>query len=324
MMRKWVLLSCVLFLGSAGNSEATPLDPPDIVYVDGLPCNSLCQSYMAWSRQSLSIQAQRAAGQPPQVLPKALVHREIAIRGQRAKPAAHARVVRQGAANSRQAAPNSDKMPHARLAGLAADSKPTQAKNVDPQPAASAANTSEPAQTRIADSHPTADAAAASTTRTPRDLVMAATAVAERLTVAAAVLAPEPEVDNSDRADHQETVSPGDADMTASVSAIDPDFLVALVMARPEIRSVSDLANKNIAIDGEPSASNGNVRTGIVAAGAAEVQLSKGEAKAIDRLIGGEVPAAVLTLVSAEAAEAFPDIAGFRIFRIPLSPKARL
>jgi hypothetical protein len=41
-------------------------------------------------------------------------------------------------------------------------------------------------------------------------------------------------------------------------------------------------------------------------------------------LIDGEVPAAVLTLVSPEAAEAFPDIAGFRIFRIPLSPKARL
>jgi hypothetical protein len=107
---------------------------------------------------------------------------------------------------------------------------------------------------------------------------MAATAVAERLTVAAAVLAPEPKVDNSDRADHRETVSPGDADMTASVSAIDPDFLVALVMARPEIGSVSDLANKNIAIDGEPSASNGNVRTAIVAAGAAEVQLAKGSA----------------------------------------------
>jgi hypothetical protein len=302
MTRKWVLLSCVLFLGSAGNSEATPLESPDIVYIGGLPCNSLCQSYMAWSRQSSSIQAQRAAGQPLQVLPKALVHREIAIRGQRAKPAAHARVVRQGAANSRQAAPTSDEMPHARLAGLAADSEPTQAKNVDLQPARSAA----------------------STTRTPRDLVMAATAVAERLTVAAAVLVPEPKVDNSDRADHRETVSPGDADMTASVSAIDPDFLVALVMARPEIGSVSDLANKNIAIDGEPSASNGNVRTAIVAAGAAEVQLSQGEAKAIDRLIGGEVPAAVLTLVSAEAAEAFPDIAGFRIFRIPLSPKARL
>ncbi len=112
--------------------------------------------------------------------------------------------------------------------------------------------------------------------------------------------------------------------MTASAAAIDPDLLVALVMARPEMKSVSDLANKDIAMDGEPSASNGSVRTAIVAAGAAEVQLSKGEAKAIDRLIAGEVPAAVLTLVSPEAAEAFPDIAGFRIFRIPLSPKARL
>ena len=47
----------------------------------------------------------------------------------------------------------------------------------------------------------------------------------------------------------------------------------------------------------------------------------------IDRLIRGEVPAAVLTLVSPEAAEWFPDIPGYKVFRIPLSPdpsKARL
>ena len=191
MTRRWVLLSCVLLLGSAENLEATPLDSPDIVYIDGLPCNSLCQSYMALSRQSSSAQP----------LPKAVIHREMAIRGES---------------------------------------------------------------------------------------------------------------------------SPRDANMAASAAAIDPDLLVALVMARPEMKSISDLANKNVAIDGEPSASNGSVRAAIVAAGAAEAQLSKGEAKAIDRLIAGEVPAAVLTLVSPEAAEAFPDIAGFRIFRIPLSPKARL
>jgi hypothetical protein len=293
-----------------------------------LPCNSLCQSYMAWSRQSSSMQTHPEAGQTQRVLPKAVVRREIAIRGERSKPAAHVRVARQGAANSRQAASNSTEMPSARLAALqprdnaAADSGPAQAKVVDPQPAAGAANTSEPAQPRIADSHPTDAAAAVSNTRTPRDQVTAATAIAERMTVAAA--APEPKADTSDRIDHQDTASPGDADMTASAWAIDPDLLVALVMARPEIKSVSDLANKNVAIDGEPSASNGSVRIAIAAAGAAEVQLSKGEAKAIDRLIGGEVPAAVLTLVSPEAAEGFPDVAGFRIFRIPLSPKARL
>jgi hypothetical protein len=332
MTKRWVLLSCVLFLGSTGNLAATPLDSLDIVYVNGLPCNSLCQSYMAWSRQSSSTAAQAISAQP---LPKAVVRREMAIRGERSRAAADARVAKQGAANSRQAAPNSNEMPRARLAGLqpkdagpqpkgnaAADSEPTQAKNVDPRPAAGAANTSEAAQARIADTHPTDDAAAASNARTLRNQVTAATAVAERITVATA--APEPKADNADRSHRGETVPPRDADMTASAAAIDPDLLVALVMARPEMKSVSDLANKNIAIDGEPSASNGSVRTAIVAAGAAEVQLSKGEAKAIDRLIAGEVPAAVLTLVSPEAAEAFPDIAGFRIFRIPLSPKAPL
>jgi hypothetical protein len=328
MTRKRVLLSCVLLLGSAGNLEATPLDSPDVVYVDGLPCNSLCQSYMAWSHQSLLIAAQQAPGQPLQVLPKAVARREMAIRGERSKPAAHARVAKQGAANSREAAPNYNEMPSAKLAGLqprdnaAADSEPAQARNVDPRPAVSAANTSQPAQARIADSHPADDAAAASKTRTLRDQLTAATVVAERITVATA--APEPDADNTDRSDRAETVPPRDANVTASAPAIDPDLLVALVMARPEIKSVSDLANKNIAMDGEPSSSDDSVSTAIVAAGAAEVQLSKGEAKAIDRLIDGEVPAAVLTLVSPEAAEAFPDIAGFRIFRIPLSPKARL
>jgi hypothetical protein len=327
-MRKRVLLSCVLLLGSAGNLEATPLDSPDIVYVDGLPCNSLCQSYMAWSRQSSAVAAQQAPGQPLQVQPKAVARREMSIRGERSKPAAHARVAKQGAANSRQSAPNSNEMPRTKLAGLqprdnaAPDSEPTQARNVDPQPAAGAANTSQPAQARIADSHPADDAVAASKTRTLRDQLTAATVVAERITVATA--APEPKADNTDRSDRAKTVPPRDADVTASAPAIDPDLLVALVMARPEIKSASDLANKNIAMDGEPSSSDVSVRTAIVAAGAAEVQLSKGEAKAIDRLIDGEVPAAVLTLVSPEAAEAFPDIAGFRIFRIPLSPKARL
>jgi hypothetical protein len=65
-----------------------------------------------------------------------------------------------------------------------------------------------------------------------------------------------------------------------------------------------------------------SVRTAIAAAGAAEVQVSKGQTTAINRVASGEVPAAVLALVSAEAAEAFPEIAGFRIFRVPLSPRA--
>jgi TRAP-type uncharacterized transport system substrate-binding protein len=98
-------------------------------------------------------------------------------------------------------------------------------------------------------------------------------------------------------------------------------------MAAPEIKSVSDLANKKIAVDDKQSAYSASVRTAIAAAGAAEVQLSEGQTKAAERLVNGEVPAAVLALVSPEAADGFPEIAGYKIFRIPLSPgasKARL
>jgi TRAP-type uncharacterized transport system substrate-binding protein len=98
-------------------------------------------------------------------------------------------------------------------------------------------------------------------------------------------------------------------------------------MARPEIKSVSDLTGKDVAIEDRQSASSASIRTAIAAAGAVEVRLNEGHTKTIDRLIAGEVPAAILTLVSPEAAEWFPDIAGYRIFRIPLSPgslKARL
>ncbi len=162
------------------------------------------------------------------------------------------------------------------------------------------------------------DAVASSNTRTIQEQVTVATAVAEQVTVAA----PEQKAINKDRSNQAETGLRGDAEKTAAASPDRTDYLAVLLIARLEIKSVSDLTGKIIAIDERHSASIGNVRTGIVAAGAAEVQLSDGQTKAINRLISGEVPAAVLALVSPEAAERFPEIAGFRIFRIPLSPSS--
>ena len=54
MLKKWILLTSILSLCSSGTLQANPLDLPDIVYIDGQPCNSACQSYMAWSAQALS------------------------------------------------------------------------------------------------------------------------------------------------------------------------------------------------------------------------------------------------------------------------------
>ena len=49
-------------------------------------------------------------------------------------------------------------------------------------------------------------------------------------------------------------------------------------------------------------------------------QLSVADASPLDRLISGDVQAAVLKLVSPDAAEAFPEIKGFKVLRVPLAP----
>jgi hypothetical protein len=188
------------------------------------------------------------------------------------------------------------------------------------QPAGNAAADSDATRANTTDSRATDGAVPSSTTRTIQEQVAAATAVAERMTVAILVPAPEPKANDKDRSDHSETLLHRDAEKTAPAQPNKTELLVYLLMARPEIKSVSDLTSRIIAIDGH-SASNGDVRIAIAAAGASEVQLSNSQTKAIDRVISGEVSAAVLTLVSPEAAEGFPEIAGFKIFRIPLSPR---
>ena len=115
---------------------------------------------------------------------------------------------------------------------------------------------------------------------------------------------------------------PSDDAKTVTVRPQDTDLLVAVLMAHPDIGSVSDLSRKTIAIDERYSATSSSIRTAIVAAGAPEVQVSEEQTAAIKRLTNGEVPAAVVALVSPDAAEVFPEIAGFRIFRVPLSPNS--
>lgn len=185
-----------------------------------------------------------------------------------------------------------------------------------------AAADSDTTRAGIADSHPRGGAVANSNTRTIQEQVAATTAVAEQITAATPVPAPKQKANNTDRSGHAETMLRGDAEKTAAASPSNTDHLVALLIARPEIKAVSDLTSKIVAIDDRHSASNDRVQAAIAAAGATEVQLSESQTKAINRLISGEVPAAVLALVSAEAAEGFPEVAGFKIFRIQLSPRS--
>src|SRR6266481_563321 len=160
MSKSWMMLTCMLSLGSVGTSQAHPLDSPDIVYIDGLPCNSACQSYMAWSRQTSSMSGQRAPTQLSQSLANAVIHRATGVGGRRLKPAAPARI-------AKQAVPIPREMPRAKIAAL--------------QPADNAAAKSDAPPDK-------ASAAASSSTRTIQEQVAAATALAEHVT--AATMAP--------------------------------------------------------------------------------------------------------------------------------------
>jgi len=280
---KWIVLTCLLFLGSMGISQATPPDSPDTVYIGGLPCNSLCQSYMAWSRAASTSMLRSSNG---------VFRSTTAMRRERSKPAVHARL-------AKQAIP----MPQARLAEL--------------PPASNPAIVPDRSQSKISD--PSTAGRATANTRTIQEQVVAATTLAQRVTAASS---PEQKANNTDHSDRTESRQLGDSEKIEPAPARNIDLLVALLITRPEIKSVSDLAGKDIAIEDKQSTSVGSVRSAIAAAGATEIQLSEGHAMPIDRLISGEVPAAVLTLASPEAAEWFPDIKGFKIFRIPLSPRS--
>jgi TRAP-type uncharacterized transport system substrate-binding protein len=110
--------------------------------------------------------------------------------------------------------------------------------------------------------------------------------------------------------------------MSAATMDASPDAKVAVLMAGPGVKSVSDLTGTTIAIDDRYSESIRSVTSAMATAGALKVQLSKGQTTAINRLASNEVPAAVVALVSANDAASFPELARFRTFQIPLSPRS--
>lgn len=264
MQKTSVMLIGMLFFCAGGISQASQLDPPDIVYIDGQPCNSACQSYMAWSRQimplpgqSQSVRTRTTVDRRP---PNAVGRSSATIREAGSRPAAFDRV-------AKQASRTLTETPRAKVTDVQADGK----ASVGP----------DTARSQIESSVSTMDTATHSTTGTTLEQVAAAMAVAERATATS----------------------------------------VAILMTRPEVRSMSDLAGKSIAIDNGQSASSG-IQTAIVKAGAVAVQLTQNQTRALERLLSGEVPAAVLTLASPAAAEGFPEVAGFRIFRVRLAPRS--
>jgi hypothetical protein len=309
MSKNWIMLTGLLLLGFVGPSQAHPWDAPDIVYVDGLPCNSACQVYLAWSRRKVSFATQHSApveSAPAESPPLKLVPETPTPRSARGTVRHATAVHRDG---SKPAA--------RRIAKRAAPLSP--AKIASPKPASETAVNSEPAPTIVAAS-PSPDASAvASEATTAGAQVGAVTPPAEQVTPAIAPV-PQQEASTAGSSVQTATADPGETASTQSAAPNNNDDRVAVVMTRPEIASLSDLDGKDVAIEDQQSASSTSIKAAIASAGAAEVKLSEGSGRAIDRLINGEVTAAVLAIASPEAAEQFSEIPGYRIFRIPLSP----
>ena len=304
MSKQRTLLTCILFISSIGASQAASLDSPGTVYIDGLPCNSACQSYMAWSRQlSMSRQVPPASSQPlpsrpdKQSLKDKSQHTRVRVNA----PKAPARV-------AKKTAPIRIETPPARQADLQsverAEQKPTASERIPvPLP--------EPNPTSQSEAGMTPKQAATATA--VEDLTTATTTPAPEMMKADSTISP---------SDSAPAISPSD-ETIAAVPPTDADQRVAVLVVRPEIMSASDLANKIVAIDVSSSDSILGVTTAIVAAGAVDVQMSEGTTLAILRVIDGEVPAAVVTIGPPEAAEVWSsEIPGFKILRIPLLPSS--
>jgi hypothetical protein len=322
-MKRCVMFTVMVCLSFTTASRAMPPDQPDIVIIDGSPCNRPCQAYMEWSRRLLNRSAHDSADIPSQLAAPAAAKPKPAVHDRLVKPrVAHTEANRPAIIAKLPARPANSPAANATPAD-ASHAKPLEARDTrkpeDPEKAPTnardGAHTSPSGPTQVetsgaemANAKPTNElttrpelgSTADSLPWSIRAQVVAAAAVAEKWTPTA-------------------IESPDNKAVESNES--NTNILVALLISRPEIKSVSGLTGKDVAIDDRQSASAAHVTAALVAAGATEVQLRDGRALAIDRLLRGEVPAAIVTVVSPEAAAAFPDIAGFHVFKIPLASR---
>jgi hypothetical protein len=367
MLKLRTMATCILFLGAIESAQATPFGSNDIVYIDGLPCNRACQSYMAWfgraskPRQTAPVSIQPLPLQLIEQPPKAKAERKVKARQDRpnstppvrlAKKAVKpievppAKIVGLQPADRGEVAPvPPEKLTEAppisnpasgsdagatpeqvAVAPVAEDPTTSTAGPALEQKAESNTEASGPAKAippAVAETTALASPSAADQSDAGTTPQQAAPAPAvEDLTTAPAAPALDRKAEsNTEAPAPAEATPPADAETTTALASPNiADQLVAILLVRPEIKSISDLANKVVAIDASRSESVAGVRTAIVAAGAAEVQISAREALALTRVIDGEVPAAVVTLASPEEAEMWSGVQGLKILRVPLSP----
>src|SRR5262245_48101287 len=304
-VRVWALVA-VVSLGFTGASLAHPQDSPGTVYIDGVPCNLACQSYMAWSRKTLKASqaaAKGAANTSAAAAPGEALRKRISKRVEPVSADAPSRKKTGDAQAALPAIPEPPPLPRPRTEAV-----PLNMESRDPPAALTPAPAPPPVPQLKAENVPlNVEISNPPRERTPQQLVMAALEVAEQITNAETPKAIGDRT-NETRADDANLSPPRDV-----------GTLVAILISRPEVQSASALRGLNVAIDAAQSGDEQDISLALAAAGATETQLSFTDASPLHRMISGDVQAAVVKLVSRDAAEAFPDIKGFKVLRVPLA-----
>ena len=96
------------------------------------------------------------------------------------------------------------------------------------------------------------------------------------------------------------------------------DSTVLIILAQPNVAKLSDLDDKAVVIAGLSSISPELVSAALSAGGAHGVRLTSGTKGDIDRLVSGEISAAVVARVTPAKAQSFPQIPGFSLLRVAI------
>jgi hypothetical protein len=282
-VRVWALVA-VLSLALTGASLAHPQDSPGTVYIDGVPCNLACQSYMAWSRKTLKASQATAKGAANTSTAKASGETPRKRISKRVEPVSADAPSRKKTGDAQAALPAKPPplpRPRTEAAPLNVETRdPPAALTPDPAPPPVPQSKAENVPVNVETGNPPRE-------RTPQQLVMAALAVAEQITNAE-----RPKAAGDDRTD------PTKADDANLSPPRDVGTLVAILISRPEVKSASALKGLNVAIDAAQSRDEQDISLALAAAGATETQLSFTDASPLDRIISGDVQAAVVKLVS--------------------------
>jgi hypothetical protein len=306
MSKPILLLACHIFLGSISCAAAAPLDSPGTIYIDGLPCNQACQEYMAWSREASGRDpgARAQSGAAQAVAPKVRNVTRLAPHKPAPKPVAMQPSPKRAPQMAAKESIQTPSIPAATMGSDKTANKPeTKPAPVETTlvPTPSLDPRAEPADT------PPAQVATVPPAQEPEVSVPSPVLdSAKPTTPSAAAVATNPPETN-----------------TAALGSPNAEQAVAILLVREEIKSLTELSNKTVAIDGLQAAEIPNIKTAIMKSGAKDVRISEDEKLALDRVMNGEVPAGVISVVSPEEAAQWTGVPGYTVLRLPLQRTTR-